>query len=61
MLTRQHYKAIAAIIKENTSHVNPQFLFIPTQELVEFLSNYFTTDNPNFDRDKFLAACGLKD
>lgn len=25
------------------------------------LADYLKTDNPRFDRDKFLTACGIKD
>lgn len=58
-MTKKHYKAIAEIIKAETSHVNPKFLFIPTEELSNKLADYFEQDNDRFDRDKFLSACGL--
>lgn len=59
MVTKKDFEAIAEIIKNKTSHVNPQLLFIPTIGLVRKLADYFTTQNPRFDRQKFLNACGL--
>jgi len=59
MVTKKDFKAIAEIIKNKTSHVNPQLLFIPTIDLARKLADYFATQNPRFDRQKFLDACGL--
>lgn len=72
MFTKQHYKAIAEIVKENSigvpmaeCHSSPQ-----TEKLVEGqkiagkwialkLANYFAEDNSLFNRQKFLEACGI--
>lgn len=61
MFTKEHYKAIAKIIKKHYEYCQ---LFTGTRALaakdIAFdLADYFATDNPQFDRDKFLAACGL--
>ena len=53
MLTRKDYKAIAAIIKSE-KHLNRLSPNIP-QDLAEYMAN----DNPKFDRDRFMDACGF--
>ncbi len=63
MFTRQHYKAIAEIIAKRKPS------FTTTREdigkmtvcryITKDLADYFAADNEQFDRQKFLAACGL--
>lgn len=59
MFTRQHYKAIAEIVKQNEGTVNNIMVYIKRQRLCDDLADYFAADNPRFDREKFLEACGL--
>lgn len=59
MFTRQHYKAIAEIIKEKSFEDQTCVKVIDADVLVSMLADYFAIDNPRFDRDKFLTACGL--
>ncbi len=54
MFTRQHYQAIADVIKETA---NKAYQTTHTQDLTEKLADYFASDNPRFSREKFLAAC----
>lgn len=56
MLSKQHYKAIAEIIRCVGSTYRGNYVY---KWLAELFINYFTVDNPCFDRQKFLAACGL--
>lgn len=62
MFTRKHYKAIAEIIKkrlnlnQGTRHT-PRFLY--ADEVADDLADYFAGDNPRFDRERFLTACGI--
>lgn len=48
-MTRKHYEAIAKAIRESTEPI----------ALVELLMDIFEHDNPRFDRQRFLEACGL--
>lgn len=62
MFTRQHYKAIAAIIKDCIEkHKSGGFGSLLCDEvrksLTSELADYFASDNPRFDRQKFLEAC----
>lgn len=59
MFTRQHYKAIAEIVKKNTARTGEIMVYIKRADVVCDLADYFAQDNPRFDRDRFLEACGL--
>ena len=65
MVTKQHYVAIAEIIDRNTrildfpvKGVTHRAWYLERWEIVTELANYFVADNPRFDRQKFLEACG---
>ena len=62
MLTRKDCKSIAEIIKEHTAeHRHPHFYAwraIDSEILCYKLADYFVADNPLFDRERFLSACG---
>ena len=59
MVTEKDTKAVAEIIEQETSRINPLLWFVPTKILSERLADYFATQKPRFDRGKFLKACGL--
>lgn len=63
MTTKQHYKAIAEIVKKDgLDYELADMTAAPGSVWSNFagkLADYFATDNPLFDRDKFMAACGL--
>ncbi len=65
-MTRRHFIAIAEIIRQNVIDVDalPEgpvataamtTLRITTNQLM----GYFKTENPLFDEDRFLVACGF--
>ncbi len=62
MVTKKDFKAIAEIVKSNT---HEQFKFgddtvwLSKQYTCRDLADYFATQNPNFDRKRFMEACGL--
>jgi len=61
MFTKQHYKAIAGIIDGKTCVQilsNNPMDYISKEQLVEALCNFFANDNPRFDANKFITACG---
>ena len=56
MMTEKHYKMFASAIKtaiDDDGHKVTMF------KLCMVLMPIFKRDNPNFDRMKFLEACGL--
>jgi hypothetical protein len=52
-MTRKHFEAIAEIINCATGDEDT------LRELTGSLVFYFENENPRFDRDQFLIACGF--
>ena len=63
MLTKKDSKAVAEIIKSlcdwRTTHNHPDSYYYGVRDVAEKLADYFTTQNPRFDHDQFMKACGL--
>ena len=66
MFTRIHYKAIAGIIKRNRTRIRIEDVAQLNNGLpclrpatIGDIADYFEQDNPRFDRDKFMKACGI--
>lgn len=57
--SRQHYQAIADILKKSAKGRTGETEII--QEIGEKLADLFVQDNPRFDAPKFYAAAGLED
>lgn len=65
MMTRKHFQAIAdilqgsAVVQEfaETFPVGGEQMRL---EIVGKCADYFATENPNFDRERFLQACGVE-
>jgi hypothetical protein len=53
-MTKKHYEAIASII-EYYAHDTTVY-----NALANRLADYFAQDNPKFDRQRFLKACGIE-
>lgn len=58
MLMKKNYKAIAEIVDKYNAI---QMDYYDFGNFVSDLATYFKEDNPNFDREKFLTACGFGD
>lgn len=62
MVTKKDFKAIAEIIKqaEIYCHDTGNYGGIANgKKIANDLADYFATQNPRFDRQKFLDVCGL--
>ena len=59
-LTKKNYEAIAEIIKRNTSQTN-SIAKLTADLIIRDLSDYFQSDNPNFQPKLFKKACGLNE
>ena len=62
MLTQKDFKAVAEIIEKRKklnrgTRRTPNFLY--ADNLAGDLADYFATQNPRFDRERFMKACGL--
>lgn len=58
---KRHYEAIASILANDVTERQAP-LFIDAGDRRQFahkLARYFQSDNPRFDRDRFMAACGI--
>jgi hypothetical protein len=60
-MTKKDFEAIAAIIKNRLEWADPvEYGVISGIKLTaRDMADYFETVNPRFDRDRFIAACGL--
>ena len=56
-MTKKHYIAIAHVLKTQLSNPN----VYSVEDVCRTLAHYFATDNPKFDRQRFLDACGIKE
>ncbi len=64
MLTRKDFKAIANIIKRNRTRIGIEDveqlcngLSCLRPAIIGDIADYLVTQNPRFDRQKFLIAC----
>lgn len=66
MMTKKDFEAIASIISQHETdfmdcHEQAESAATITRtRIAEDLADLFVEDNPRFDRDRFLAACGLQ-
>jgi hypothetical protein len=51
-MTKQHFEFVASLI-------NAAFNGVAPQHLATLAAAKFAQDNPRFDKDKFLSACGF--
>jgi hypothetical protein len=58
-MTRKDYVMIAEVINRNTGSLT-ESAFIDFARMAEDLATELQNDNPRFDRDRFLTACGVK-
>ena len=60
MLSKKDHKAIAEIVERCSGpDAHWDYTTTYTADMVCDLADYFAQDNPQFDRERFLAACGL--
>jgi len=56
-MSRKDYVAIAAILHDiDTEYDDGEEAVV--RVIARELADYFKSDNPNFDRDRFYEACG---
>ena len=66
MLTKKDFKAVAEIIADNLPQdkISRNDYLSGKKDALDWTANdladYFITQNPQFDRDQFIQACGLE-
>ena len=64
-MDEKDFKAVAEIIKAGIDvtviHSTTEPNTTIKGNIAEKLADYFATQNPRFDRERFMAACGLGD
>lgn len=58
VMTRKDYRKIAGAIRA-AREVNNANAVMDVMAVIEAICNVLARDNPRFDREKFLAACGI--
>ena len=60
-MTNKHFEAIAAIFRSKLLESGrSEVYYNVVKEIIRVQANYFEDVNPDFDRERFLAACGIK-
>lgn len=57
MFTRKHYEKVVKVINRTIPYDDATVRHNTIQEFADM----FEDDNPNFDRDRFLKACGFSE
>jgi len=63
-MTKKHFKAVAAAINAHVfvlKALNNSAGLAAVRALTKSLAVEFADFNPRFDRDRFLAACGIEE
>lgn len=58
MLTKKHFEAVAQILKRNAVCKDRVTTWL---NISRELADYFESQNPNFDRNRFYRACSFDD
>jgi len=58
-MSRKHYIAIAAMLRQHITGATSTAEAVTATVIAGNLAGYFAEDNPAFDSDRFLTACGL--
>ena len=56
-MTKKHYEAIAQVFTQYMQHNDSRET---AEHIAKNMCAYFQADNPKFNRDMFLTACGIK-
>jgi len=58
-MTKKDYELIAAAIKDNREYDPMECYAEALDDVARSLATALQRDNPRFDRDRFLKACGV--
>jgi len=57
-MSKKHYERIAEIIRQHCEDLENS-PFLVDNSLPRKLADYFSKENPKFDKSRFLKACGV--
>jgi hypothetical protein len=60
MFQARHYEAIAGVLKYNLNDAIGGDQREGVLSVIRHTANMFRDDNPRFQRDRFLKACGIE-
>jgi hypothetical protein len=62
-MSRKHYQMVAEVFRNNAEALangsDSDEVWAMVEVLASDLADKFSADNPNFDRKRFIDACGL--
>lgn len=58
-LSRKHFEVIAEILRDQHVGDPNTHDYLVIYDTAHDLAGYFATENPNFDRERFLKAAGV--
>lgn len=61
-MTKKNFEAIARILKANQVELHSDFdrgYIAGVEGIAHELADHFAVENPRFNRDQFLTACGI--
>ncbi len=64
-MSKKDFKAIAKILNGGCMQAKPEHSFgsnetVLSTIVIDDMADYLANTNPRFDRERFLAACGVK-
>lgn len=61
-MSKKHFAELAARMRKIRNRINDNKVALTVwAEMVKELASFCTNQNSNFDRDRFLSACGLEE
>lgn len=61
-MSKRHFEALAAIIDNTRQHVEGGYTARGAMlEIAQHVAEVCRNENPQFDRARFMAACGFKE
>ena len=58
-MTKKDYEAFAKVLKARMQYTRTVSYDSAIADIIEDITDIFQSDNPRFDRARFLKACGL--
>ena len=59
-MTKKHYEALARILSSQMCDAEMETCQHTVRLITRDIADYLATENPRFDRSRFLKACGLE-